>query len=641
MINVNANINRRAILLGGGGISYKSLGTTRWYGTIKCPIEGANNIFAWVYTRPTVSTVQIGFDTNGEISEDCPVFNTTNGNPAGTLGDLITSVSAAEVWILEWRCQLTASNPRISPTSDKGRLWTSASGFERDPDSGKVAIRTTGGTNQGWEDGALSELNFGNSFSISSIVSPASENVGAILGSRNNSLAPQDGVYHFADSRLTNEVIGQIIPNDGSGAISPQGAIQGANDNRRGVVTVGPQNLTVYNKGALENSADISTLSGYTNDQVTIGSRYVSNPSNRFDGHITLIRVHDKELSESEVSQLDQLDIQTIYGDNTSMIMTIDSGVAQSISLPFTSTVGTYDAVIDWGDGNTETLTSSGTKTHAYAENRIYLVKISGVFDMFRFDNGGDKDKILSIQNWGQVVLNEGRHFYGCTNLTSVPVGPIVANALNNSFRGCTSLTVIDMSQWDTSACTQFQNLFRGSTSLVRADVSNLDMSNAGFLNSMFEDCFALTTIVGADTVTPPTGVVRTDSMFRDTAIKGATGFGALAIKPSQGQWAFRDITSTTFDESFAGWDVSNAINLTDFLRNTTVGSDISQANLDATLIAWEASLQAAYPGGVGYPYTIQVSFQGTIYTGGTAAEVAHDSLVNTFGWTIISGGPG
>ena len=49
--------------------------------------------------------------------------------------------------------------------------------------------------------------------------------------------------------------------------------------------------------------------------------------------------------------------------------------------------------------------------------------------------------------------------------------------------------------------------------------------------------------------------------------------------------------------------------------------------------------MQAAYPGGVGYPYTINVSFPGSQYTLGSAAETARTSLINTYGWTITDGG--
>jgi len=72
------------------------------------------------------------------------------------------------------------------------------------------------------------------------------------------------------------------------------------------------------------------------------------------------------------------------------------------------------------------------------------------------------------------------------------------------------------------------------------------------------------------------------------------------------------------------------------FLQTAT---GLSTSNYDATLIGWEATLQAAYPSGVGYPHSITITFGGSQYTGGGAADAARASLISTFGWTITDGG--
>jgi hypothetical protein len=67
--------------------------------------------------------------------------------------------------------------------------------------------------------------------------------------------------------------------------------------------------------------------------------------------------------------------------------------------------------------------------------------------------------------------------------------------------------------------------------------------------------------------------------------------------------------------------------------------SGLSTTNYDLLLDEWEETLQALYPNGVGYPYTISINFGGSQYTLGSAAETARTSLINNFSWTITDGG--
>jgi len=93
---------------------------------------------------------------------------------------------------------------------------------------------------------------------------------------------------------------------------------------------------------------------------------------------------------------------------------------------------------------------------------------------------------------------------------------------------------------------------------------------------------------------------------------------------------------ATAYDQSMSNWDISSVTNFTQFLSS---GGGLSTANYDDTLIGWEASLQAAYPGGSGYTPTINIDFGSSQYTIGSAADTAKTSLVTNFGWTISDGG--
>jgi len=79
------------------------------------------------------------------------------------------------------------------------------------------------------------------------------------------------------------------------------------------------------------------------------------------------------------------------------------------------------------------------------------------------------------------------------------------------------------------------------------------------------------------------------------------------------------------FDQSLAGWNISNVANFTNFMQNA---SGLSNANYDATLIAWASGEVDA---------DININFGGSQYT--FSAFYSKLSLIEDDGWTIVDGG--
>lgn len=120
---------------------------------------------------------------------------------------------------------------------------------------------------------------------------------------------------------------------------------------------------------------------------------------------------------------------------------------------------------IDWGDGVTETVSSSYDLTHAYPEPGVYTIKIlekfEGGFPTILFNNQGDREKILELTQWGQNKwLTLANSFYGCKNLRITAEDGLYAKTsevrdFSAAFRGCESLThfpIIDTSNATTFA---------------------------------------------------------------------------------------------------------------------------------------------------------------------------------------------
>ncbi|MBF1267259.1 MAG: BspA family leucine-rich repeat surface protein [Porphyromonadaceae bacterium] len=62
-------------------------------------------------------------------------------------------------------------------------------------------------------------------------------------------------------------------------------------------------------------------------------------------------------------------------------------------------------------------------------------------------------------------------------------------------FKGCGSLTSLDLSRFDTSQVTDMEEMFSGCESLTALDLSSFDTSEVSYMRGMFYSCESLTTI--------------------------------------------------------------------------------------------------------------------------------------------------
>lgn len=78
----------------------------------------------------------------------------------------------------------------------------------------------------------------------------------------------------------------------------------------------------------------------------------------------------------------------------------------------------TYNYKVDWGDG-VVTSNHTGNAEHTYSSPGVKDIKIYGKFPRFYFNNGGDRRKLLSVLDWGDIKYstNQNNAFYGCENL--------------------------------------------------------------------------------------------------------------------------------------------------------------------------------------------------------------------------------
>ena len=353
------------------------------------------------------------------------------------------------------------------------------------------------------------------------------------------------------------------------------------------------------------------------------------------------------------------------------------SSLANQIQLPL-EVSGTYNFFIEWGDGNSDTITvwNDPATLHTYTTPGVYTIKIYGQIEGFRFNNTGDRQKILNISSWGSDFRlgNNNGYFYGCTNLDLSSVSDILdlqgTTILALMFRACSSLTTVNnMELWDTSLVIATNGMFRDATSFNHP-IGSWDMSSAINMTSMFQNATSFNQPIGTWDTSSVTNMLQ-------------TFFGATSFNQPIGTWDTSSVitmvemfdTATSFNQPIGTWDTSSVSNTSDMFNNATsfnqpIGSwdtssvinmggmfdnaisfnqnlslwnvtsltlagnmldncGLNQTNYDFLLIGWATqSLQLGVTlGALNIQYTQPPS----------AAAIARNTvLIGTYGWTIV-----
>ena len=242
------------------------------------------------------------------------------------------------------------------------------------------------------------------------------------------------------------------------------------------------------------------------------------------------------------------------------IIDTTKAGSANNTFILPLPSVGVYDYYVDWGEGTGEEhFVVNTSQTHVYTTAGTYYIKIRGIFPRIYFNNGGDKLKLISIDNWGDIIWAsfEGA-FYGCSNMDCAAMDSANTSSVTsfeNTFRSCSSLTAIEVGDWDTSMVTSFERTFNYCSSLVKLNTSRWNTSSVTTLAYTFSSCPSLVALnVGSWDTSSVTTLLYT--------FKGCFSLASL----DTGRWDTSSVTSfyMTFNEcslltilDTSGWDTS------------------------------------------------------------------------------------
>ena len=260
-------------------------------------------------------------------------------------------------------------------------------------------------------------------------------------------------------------------------------------------------------------------------------------------------------------------------------IMTIDttktstgSSANNQFRLPLVNT-GVYDMVVDWGDGNSDTITvwNAAAVTHTYASLGVYTVSILGKCEGWRYANTGDRLKLTNISQFGNgLKITTNGAFNGAANLLGTASDKlIIATAdCSNMFRGCTAAILTSAGSWDVSGVTNMSQFF-GAIFSFNTNINSWDVSNVTNMSFMFSACRSFNQPLNNWNTSK---VTTMQSMFAGTSnlIPNPFNQDISSWDVSKVLTFFNMFNACNFNQPINNWNTSSALNMQQMFSNNS-----------------------------------------------------------------------
>lgn len=329
----------------------------------------------------------------------------------------------------------------------------------------------------------------------------------------------------------------------------------------------------------------------------------------------------------------------SLTNDFVITVKTNNGGASSATQFTIPTTGGGYNYNVDCNnDGTNEATAQTGDYTCSYGSAGTYTVRIkdntgAGTgFPRIFFDNGGDRQKLLTIEQWGTLKWTSMENaFYGCTNLagqasdapdlsgvTSMASMFHDANSFNQNIGNWNTASVTNMSSmflnsisfnqpigsWNTASVTDMSVMFAGAFAFNQP-IGNWNTANVTNMSTMFSSAFTFNQNIGSWNTAK---VVDMSAMFNGTSdfnqnigswntanvtTMRAMFFFAQVFNQNIGGWNTGKVTDMAimfafaplFDQNLGNWNVTALTDADQMFSNAS----LSTANYDALLIGWDA----------------------------------------------------
>lgn len=256
-----------------------------------------------------------------------------------------------------------------------------------------------------------------------------------------------------------------------------------------------------------------------------------------------------------------------------------------------------YDFEVNWGDGDNENFIGLGSDLnviHTYPSPGTYTVNITGNFPRIYFNNVGDRLKILSVEQWGNIVWEScERAFYGCANLHVYATDNPNFTYVTSMFRMFQDAIAFNepIDYWDVSSVENFRNMFAGNSDAPNSfnqPLNSWNTSSATNMSGMFSFCADFNQALDnwdVSNVTNMSALFQGCTAFNqplnswdvsNVATMGGMFSQASSFNQPIDSWNVSNVTdmsdmfaqASSFNEPIDNWDVSNVTNLTQMFWN-------------------------------------------------------------------------
>lgn len=323
-----------------------------------------------------------------------------------------------------------------------------------------------------------------------------------------------------------------------------------------------------------------------------------------------------------------------------------------------------YNYDIFWEEvgnpGNNGSLSAqTGDATLIFPSAGIYRVEISGDFPRIFFNDLGDKEKILTVAQWGDIAWNSmGKAFYGCKNLTMPATdAPDLSNVTDMSamFRGAVSFNGT-ISGWDVSQMTSMEHMFYEAGSFNH-DISSWNVSKVETMQYMFSGAGSFNQAIGGwnvGNVKNMTGMFRDAGSFNQdigawnvSSVENMRSMfsGASAFNQNVGSWNVGNVTdmgmmfsvASAFNQDIGGWDVGKVTDMQWMFNGaSSFNQDISGWNVSNLKLTFRMfSFASSFNQNIGSWDVSNVVSMGSMFAGATLSSCIYDAILE--GWSQLN----
>ena len=246
----------------------------------------------------------------------------------------------------------------------------------------------------------------------------------------------------------------------------------------------------------------------------------------------------------------------------------------------------TWDGNTDWGDGTIDTQSS-----HQYSQAGTYTVKTKyGLASPTSYSNNANiKAYLKQVKALNSNMTTMKNMFRNCSSLTLIDFSNFDASKVTDTremFNGCSSLTTLDLSNLDISNVTNVDSMFFGCSSLTSLNLSNFNTSKVTNMSAMFYNCSSLTSLDLSNFDT--SNVTNMGSMFYNcnlTSLDLSNFFDTSKVTSMLGMF-YNCSSLTSLDLS--NWQMLSNCQHTNWLRNCSrlTSSNVTTTNANSTLIS-------------------------------------------------------